>query len=83
MLCTGYHGTILDFGPREAHHIHETLFNSISLVLSAYFLYLIRYESTYRVKVYQLLLTVDAMLDLGLTFSYTTDSTGTSCFMAL
>lgn len=65
MLCVS-HGTISDFGPREAHHIHETVFNTISLILSAYFLYLIRYESTYRVKVYQRLLTVDAVLDLAL-----------------
>lgn len=46
-----------------AHHYFETIVNSISVFLNAYLLYLIRFHSTYRVKVYQTLLTVDAALD--------------------
>ncbi|KAI1703678.1 serpentine type 7TM GPCR chemoreceptor str domain-containing protein [Ditylenchus destructor] len=50
----------------EVHHIVETIVNSLSILFNCYLLYLIRYYSTFEVKLYQYLLSIDAMLDLCL-----------------
>ncbi|KAI1692747.1 serpentine type 7TM GPCR chemoreceptor srd domain-containing protein [Ditylenchus destructor] len=51
-------------GADEVHHIMETTVYSTSTVLNIYLLYLITYHSTFGIKLYKYLLTVDAGLDL-------------------
>ncbi|KAI1715821.1 serpentine type 7TM GPCR chemoreceptor str domain-containing protein [Ditylenchus destructor] len=50
----------------EIHHVTETTMNTLSIVFNCYLLYLIKYHSTFGVKLYKYLLTIDAMLDLFL-----------------
>ncbi|KAI1692611.1 serpentine type 7TM GPCR chemoreceptor str domain-containing protein [Ditylenchus destructor] len=51
-------------GVDDVHHIMETTVYSTSTVLNIYLLYLITYHSTFGIKLYKYLLTVDAGLDL-------------------
>ncbi|KAI1693197.1 hypothetical protein Ddc_23066 [Ditylenchus destructor] len=44
----------------------ETTVNGLSIIFNCYLLYLIQYYSTFGVKVYKYLLTIDAFLDLAL-----------------
>ncbi|KAI1699161.1 serpentine type 7TM GPCR chemoreceptor str domain-containing protein [Ditylenchus destructor] len=55
-------------GVDDVHHIMETTVYSISTILNTYLLYLITYHSTFGVKLYKYLLTIDAALDLILGF---------------
>ncbi|KAI1697040.1 serpentine type 7TM GPCR chemoreceptor str domain-containing protein [Ditylenchus destructor] len=50
----------------EVHHVVETTINVLSIIFNCYLLYLIKYYSTFGVKLYRYLLTVDAALDLFL-----------------
>ncbi|KAI1704805.1 serpentine type 7TM GPCR chemoreceptor srd domain-containing protein [Ditylenchus destructor] len=50
----------------QVHHITETFVNGLSILFNCSLLYLIKYHSTFGIKVYRLLLTVDALLDLCL-----------------
>lgn len=50
----------------QIHHVLDTVVNIISVVFNVFLLYLIAYHSTYGVRVYQVLLAVDASLDLVL-----------------
>lgn len=50
----------------EVHHIVETTVNILSILLNCYLLYLIKYYSTFKIKLYQYMLSIDAMLDLCL-----------------
>ncbi|KAI1706060.1 serpentine type 7TM GPCR chemoreceptor str domain-containing protein [Ditylenchus destructor] len=50
----------------DVHHVMETIMNSLSILFNCYLLYLIKYYSTFGVKLYQYLLTIDAILDLCL-----------------
>ncbi|KAI1699340.1 serpentine type 7TM GPCR chemoreceptor srd domain-containing protein [Ditylenchus destructor] len=50
----------------EVHHVIETTVNTLSILFNCYLLYLIRYYSTFKIKLYQYLLSIDAMLDLCL-----------------
>ncbi|KAI1703369.1 serpentine type 7TM GPCR chemoreceptor srd domain-containing protein [Ditylenchus destructor] len=53
----------------QVHHIVDTLINTVAILSNCYLLYLIRYHSTFGVKLYQHLLTVDSALDLFLCVS--------------
>ncbi|KAI1703370.1 serpentine type 7TM GPCR chemoreceptor srd domain-containing protein [Ditylenchus destructor] len=53
----------------QVHHIIDTLINTVAILSNCYLLYLIRYHSTFGVKLYQHLLTVDSALDLCLCVS--------------
>ncbi|KAH7712264.1 Protein STR-90 [Aphelenchoides avenae] len=46
------------------HHITDSSVNAVSILLNCLLLYLVKYHSTYRVRTYQVLLTIDATLDL-------------------
>ncbi|KAH7708530.1 hypothetical protein AAVH_24209 [Aphelenchoides avenae] len=48
------------------HHVVETVVGSISIALNLTLLYLIGYHSNFSAPVYQVLLAVDAALDLAL-----------------
>ncbi|KAI1703771.1 serpentine type 7TM GPCR chemoreceptor srd domain-containing protein [Ditylenchus destructor] len=50
----------------EFHHSVDTTVNTLSILFNCYLLYLIKYHSTFGVKMYQYMLAVDAALDLGL-----------------
>ncbi|KAI1697197.1 serpentine type 7TM GPCR chemoreceptor str domain-containing protein [Ditylenchus destructor] len=50
----------------EIHHATETTINTLSIIFNCYLLYLIEYQSTFGVKLYKYLLTIDAVLDLCL-----------------
>ncbi|KAI1700793.1 serpentine type 7TM GPCR chemoreceptor srd domain-containing protein [Ditylenchus destructor] len=50
----------------QVHHVIETSVNGLSILLNCYLLYLIKQYSTFGVKIYKYLLTVDAILDLCL-----------------
>ncbi|KAI1694681.1 serpentine type 7TM GPCR chemoreceptor srd domain-containing protein [Ditylenchus destructor] len=50
----------------EIHHTVDTTVNTLSILFNCYLLYLIKYHSTFGVKMYQYMLAVDAALDLGL-----------------
>ncbi|KAI1699721.1 serpentine type 7TM GPCR chemoreceptor srd domain-containing protein [Ditylenchus destructor] len=47
----------------------EGTVNTLSILFNVYLLYLIKYHSTFGVKLYQYLLTIDALLDLALSIS--------------
>ncbi|KAI1700324.1 serpentine type 7TM GPCR chemoreceptor srd domain-containing protein [Ditylenchus destructor] len=53
----------------QVHHIIDTLINTVAILSNCYLLYLIRYHSTFGVKLYQHLLTIDSALDLFLCVS--------------
>ncbi|KAI1700325.1 serpentine type 7TM GPCR chemoreceptor srd domain-containing protein [Ditylenchus destructor] len=53
----------------HVHHITDTLINTVAILSNCYLLYLIRYHSTFGVKLYQHLLTIDSALDLFLCVS--------------
>ncbi|KAH7710579.1 7TM GPCR protein [Aphelenchoides avenae] len=55
---------MIDF--EEAHRVQETITNTLSVLFNAYLLYLIHSHSNYGLKIYKVLLTVDATLDLAL-----------------
>ncbi|KAI1698732.1 serpentine type 7TM GPCR chemoreceptor srd domain-containing protein [Ditylenchus destructor] len=50
----------------DVHHIVDTTVNGLSIAFNCFLLYLIKYYSTFGVKIYRYLLTVDALLDLCL-----------------
>ncbi|KAI1695943.1 serpentine type 7TM GPCR chemoreceptor str domain-containing protein [Ditylenchus destructor] len=50
----------------KVHHITETTVNGLFIMFNCCLLYLIKYHSTFGIKVYRYLLTVDASLDLCL-----------------
>ncbi|KAI1703019.1 serpentine type 7TM GPCR chemoreceptor srd domain-containing protein [Ditylenchus destructor] len=50
----------------QAHHITETVQHSFALFFNIVLLYLIKSYSTFGVKLYKYLLTIDALLDLSL-----------------
>ncbi|KAI1703772.1 serpentine type 7TM GPCR chemoreceptor str domain-containing protein [Ditylenchus destructor] len=50
----------------EFHHSVDTTVNTLSILFNCYLLYLIKYHSTFGVKMYQYMLAVDASLDLCL-----------------
>ncbi|KAI1703741.1 serpentine type 7TM GPCR chemoreceptor srd domain-containing protein [Ditylenchus destructor] len=56
-------------GIAEVHHVMEGTVNTLSILFNVYLLYLIKYHSTFGVKLYQYLLTIDALLDLALSIS--------------
>ncbi|KAI1694604.1 serpentine type 7TM GPCR chemoreceptor srd domain-containing protein [Ditylenchus destructor] len=56
-------------GIDEVHHVMEGTMNTLSILFNVYLLYLIKYHSTFGVKLYQYLLTIDALLDLALSIS--------------
>ncbi|KAI1703116.1 serpentine type 7TM GPCR chemoreceptor str domain-containing protein [Ditylenchus destructor] len=56
-------------GIDEVHHVMEATVNTLSILFNCYLLYLIKYHSAFGVKLYQYLLTIDALLDLVLSIS--------------
>ncbi|KAI1703120.1 serpentine type 7TM GPCR chemoreceptor srd domain-containing protein [Ditylenchus destructor] len=56
-------------GIDEVHHVMEGTVNTLSILFNVYLLYLIKYHSAFGVKLYQYLLTIDALLDLVLSIS--------------
>lgn len=46
------------------HNIVETMMNGCSIIFNAFLLYLVRYHSSFGTPVYQVMLAVDASLDL-------------------
>ncbi|KAI1711414.1 serpentine type 7TM GPCR chemoreceptor str domain-containing protein [Ditylenchus destructor] len=50
----------------DVHHVVETIINAFSLLLNIFLLYLIKRYSTFGVKIYKYMLTIDALLDLWL-----------------
>ncbi|KAI1692292.1 serpentine type 7TM GPCR chemoreceptor srd domain-containing protein [Ditylenchus destructor] len=56
-------------GIDEVHHMMEGTVNTLSILFNVYLLYLIKYHSAFGVKLYQYLLTIDALLDLVLSIS--------------
>ncbi|KAI1703118.1 serpentine type 7TM GPCR chemoreceptor srd domain-containing protein [Ditylenchus destructor] len=56
-------------GIDEVHHVMEGTVNTLSIMFNCYLLYLIKYYSAFGVKLYQYLLTIDALLDLVLSIS--------------
>ncbi|KAI1698170.1 serpentine type 7TM GPCR chemoreceptor str domain-containing protein [Ditylenchus destructor] len=56
-------------GIDEVHHAMEGTVNTSSILFNVYLLYLIKYHSAFGVKLYQYLLTIDALLDLALSVS--------------
>ncbi|KAH7680184.1 hypothetical protein AAVH_41445, partial [Aphelenchoides avenae] len=47
-----------------AHHIVETVTNTLSIIFNSILLYLVAYHSNFGTPIYQILLTIDASLDL-------------------
>ncbi|KAI1700322.1 serpentine type 7TM GPCR chemoreceptor str domain-containing protein [Ditylenchus destructor] len=50
----------------DVHHVVETTIDTFSLVLNVLLMYLIKQYSTFGVKIYKYMLTIDALLDLCL-----------------
>ncbi|KAI1698943.1 serpentine type 7TM GPCR chemoreceptor srd domain-containing protein [Ditylenchus destructor] len=50
----------------DVHHVVETTIDTFSLLLNILLLYLIKRYSTFGVKIYKYMLTIDALLDLCL-----------------
>ncbi|KAI1701661.1 serpentine type 7TM GPCR chemoreceptor str domain-containing protein [Ditylenchus destructor] len=48
------------------HHYAETIVNVLSILFNTYLLYIIKHYSTFEIKMYKYLLTIDALLDLSL-----------------
>ena len=48
------------------HNIVETLMNGLSIIFNVFLLYLVKYHSSFGTPVYQVMLAIDASLDLVL-----------------
>lgn len=64
LLSGKYISRIRCLGVDAVHHVLETSVNTVAILLNLFLLYLIKCHSTFRVPIYQILLGIDAGLDL-------------------